>query len=131
MNNVEFSYMYRDGGNYKKRGSVIFSNPDRLDRDSVETDLRHAFLEDGLFVARQVRVPDVFLYAGGQFSFDDHCYHEFVAISPTTSGSDDTYSRSITDFILEVTQEARRGWQTFDPYDSEGSYSFLFMSRMP
>jgi hypothetical protein len=124
------SATYRDGGNYKKRGSVIFSNPDQLGSDSLETDLRHAFLEDGLFVAKQIRVPDVFLYADGQFSSDDHCYHEFISISSTTSGSDDTYSRSISDFILEVSYEARRGWRAFDPYDSEGSYSFLLTSRM-
>jgi hypothetical protein len=77
MENIEVAYLYRDGGNHKKRGSVIFSNPNGVTPESVEVELRRAFLEDDLFIADQIRVPEVFLFVGGQFSFDDHCYHEF------------------------------------------------------
>jgi len=121
--------MYRDGGNYKKRGRVVFSNPDQLDNGSVESALRLAFLEDGLFIASQIRVPEVFLYAGGQLSSDDHCYHEFDWVSPTASSGDDAHGRSISEFLVEVSHEARRGWQVFDPYDSEGSYGSRLSSR--
>jgi hypothetical protein len=72
VDNVEFIYLYRDGGNYKKWGRVVFSNPDGMGSDSVEERLRQGFLQDGLFIASQIRVPEVFLYAGGEFSFDDH-----------------------------------------------------------
>jgi hypothetical protein len=130
MSNIEFSYLYRDGGNYKKWGRVVFSNPDGINTESVERKMRQAFLEDGIFIASQIRIPEVFLYAGGKFSSDDHCYHEFNGVQPTTSRADDTHRRSIGEFLVEVTQEARRGWQVFDPYDSEGSYGFL-TSRTP
>jgi hypothetical protein len=130
MSNVEFVYLYRDGGNYKKWGKVIFSNPDGIDTETVERDLRQAFLEDGLFIASQIRVPEVFLYSDYGFSSDDHCYHEFGGVRPTASSADDERCRSISEFLVEVIQEAQRGWQVFDPYDSQGSYGALLRSRV-
>ena len=131
VSNVEFSYLYRDGGNYKKHGRVVFSNPDNISSESADKNLRQAFLEDGLFIASQVRIPEVFLHVEGGFSSDDHCYHEFDCLRLTAIPVDDTHRRSISEFLVEVTQEARRGWQVFDPYDSAGSYGFLMTSRVP
>jgi hypothetical protein len=130
MSSVEFFYLYRDGGNYKKCGKVIFSNPDGIDTELVARDLRQAFLEDGLFIASQIRVPEVFLYVDYGFSSDDHCYHEFGDVRPTASGADDAHRRSVSQFLVEVIREARRGWRVFDPYDSEGSYGSLLTSRV-
>lgn len=121
MRNIEFTYIYRDGSNYKKSGRVVFSNPDQLTCTSVERDLRLAFLSDGLFIARQVRIPDVFLYLQGPFSFDDHCYHEFGGIQSTTEEPTDEHDRSIRNFIVEASHEAKRGWQEFDPYDGRSA----------
>lgn len=121
MANVEFRYLYRDGGNYKKRGSVIFSNREGLDTDLAAEKLRQAFLPDGLFIARQVRVPEVFLYARGKFTDDDHCYHEFDELTSTSKAADDERDRSIERFLDEVAAEARNGWQTLELSDSEGS----------
>lgn len=129
MDNVEFMYLYRDGGNYKKWGKVVFSNPDRLDCESVERQLRQAFLQDGLFIASQIGVPDVFLYAGGKFSLDDHCYHEFDRVRPTPGAVDDAHGRSISKFLIDVIREAELGWQAFDPYDSDGSLGSYLTSR--
>jgi hypothetical protein len=75
MSNVEFSYLYRDGGNYKKFGRVVFPNPDQITCHAIEKALMEAFLEDGLFIANQVRLPEMFLFANGELTFDDHCYH--------------------------------------------------------
>ena len=121
MANVEFRYLYRDGGNYKKRGSVIFSNREGLDTDLAAEKLRQAFLPEGLFIARQVRVPEVFLYARGKFTDDDHCYHEFDELTSTSKAADDERDRSIERFLDEVAAEARNGWQTLELSDSEGS----------
>jgi hypothetical protein len=128
VDNVEFTYLYRDGGNYKKWGRVVFSNPDRLDSDSVEKDLRLALLQDGLFIASQIRVPEVFLYAGGEFSFDDHCYHELDGTRQTPEAATDAHGRSISEFLVEANREAAVGWRAFDPYDSEGSISSYLTS---
>jgi hypothetical protein len=129
MSNLEFRYLYRDGGNYKKFGNVIFSNPQQISSDTVEKALTEAFLEDGLFIADQVRVPDVFLFANGQLSFDDHCYHEFGTVRTTDQNSTDAYARTIGEFLSEVTEQAQSGWRVFDPYDSEGSFGYLLASR--
>jgi hypothetical protein len=128
VDNVEFAYLYRDGGNYKKWGRVVFSNPDRLNSDSLEVEVRLAFLKDGLFIAGQIRVPEVFLYTGGQLSFDDHCYHELDGLRQTAAAANDAHRRSISGFLVEVNREAEAGWQEFDPCDSEGSLGFYLSS---
>jgi hypothetical protein len=129
MKNVEFIYLYRDGGNYKKWGGVVFSNPDRVSASSAEKHLRDAFLEEGLFIAAQIRVPEVFLYSHGQLSSDDHCYHELEEARLTSKNADDIHRRSASEFLVEVTQKAQRGWQVFDPYDSGGSFGSLLTLR--
>jgi hypothetical protein len=116
MNNIEFSYRYRDGASFKKLGSVVFSNPEQLDSSVIESTLREGFWDD-LFIAHQLRVPEVFLYLDGPFSFDDHCYHEFVAVHASEKPSDDQYGRTVAEFAAEVTGFRGR-WQEFDPYDS-------------
>jgi hypothetical protein len=83
-----------------------------------------------LFIAGQIRVPEVFLWAGDDFSSDDHCYHELDGARSTENTADDAHHRSIGEFIAEATQEAQRGWQVFDPYDSEGSYGSLLTLRV-
>jgi hypothetical protein len=129
MNNVEFSYLYRDGGNYKKFGRVVFSNPEQITWELIVKALTEAFLEQGLFIADQVRLPEVFLFANAELSFDDHCYHEFDAVRPSEKESTDPYMRTISEFVSEVIQQGERGWRVFDPYDSEGSYGYLLASR--
>jgi hypothetical protein len=113
--------LYRDGGNYKKRGRVIFSNREGLNVDYAAEKLRQGFLPDGLFIARQVRVPEVFLYAHGKFTDDDHCYHEFDALGSTSEAANDEQSRSIREFLEDVAAEASNGWQTLQPDDNEAS----------
>lgn len=59
MSNVKFIYLYRDGGNYKKWAQVVFRNPDELSCDFITKALREAFMQDGLFIADQIRVPRI------------------------------------------------------------------------
>lgn len=126
MANVEFRYLYRDGGNYKKRGSVIFSNREGLDIDLAAERLRQGFLPDGLFIAKQVRVPEVFLYKRGKFTDDDHCYHEFDELTSTNKAVNDQQVRSIQKFLDEVAAEARNGWQTLELSDNrDGLLGFI------
>lgn len=129
MDNIEFTYLYRDGGNYKKHGKVIFSNTGCQQAEFVSERLKRAFLEDGLFIASQIRLPETFLYAKGALSADDHCFHEFDAITLTNEVCNDPYRRSISDFIAEVEIEAAHGWRVFDPYDSKGSLGWLLAAN--
>jgi hypothetical protein len=129
MSNVEFNYLYRDGGNYKKFRRVVFSNPGQIACGAIEAALTEAFLEDDLFIADQVRLPDVFLFANGNLSFDDHCYHEFDAVRTTDKEPTDAYLRTISEFLSEVIEQWQHGWRVFDPYDSEDSYGYLLASQ--
>ena len=129
MDNIEFGYLYRDGGNYKKFGRVIFPNPEGLTGESVNQALRQAFIGGELFIAGQIRVPEVFLYAGGRFSDDDHCYHEFGTARRTADVASDTHGRSIGEFIAEAATASKCGWREFDPYDSKGSLGWFLASR--
>ena len=117
MDNVRFHYLYRDGSNYKKWAEIVFSNADELSTEGVTRRLREAFLADGIFIAHQVRVPEVFLALEDEPTPDDHCFHEFDSVEATSDLPNDLFGRSIRDFIEEVVREAERGWRAFDPED--------------
>ena len=117
MRNMKFSYLYRDGGNYKKWAAIVFSNPDGLTLDAVTKALMSVFLQDGLFIAHQIRIPEVFSFSRGDATSDDHCFHELSAVEASPEQPNDLYSRSISEFIAEVKTEASRGWVAFDPHE--------------
>jgi hypothetical protein len=118
MDNIQFNYLYRDGGNYKKWAEVVFTNPDGLSPEDITRTLRGCFLQDGLFVASQVHLPEVFLFAKGNATSDDHCFHEFDGVTVSTQSPKDDHTRSITEFLAEVKREAKRGWRAFDPHET-------------
>lgn len=118
MSNVKFIYLYRDGGNYKKWAQVIFRNPDELSCDFISKTFREAFMQDGLFIASQVRVPDSFLYTLGEANSDDHCYHEFHGVEKCLGTPRDKHGRSIKQFLAEVQTQSKNGWTAFDPHES-------------
>jgi hypothetical protein len=51
VNNIKFNYLYRDGGNFKSWGKVIFSNPEKLTLNEIEIKLLNAFLPNKQFIA--------------------------------------------------------------------------------
>ena len=115
--NIKFNYLYRDGSNYKKWADVVFSNEDGLTANAVTQNLRIAFLADGLFIAHQVRIPEVFFWLDEQLDPDDHCFHEFAAAEATSDAPNDAYGRSIREFIADVAAEAVHEWPAFNPQD--------------
>ena len=116
MSNVKFQYLYRDGSNYKKWGDVIFSNADGLSLERILKSLQQSFSDDGLFIAHQVRIPEVFLTGEYPVNEDDHCFHEFADVEVTLDACNDLQSRSIGDFMAEAAKESERGWRAFDPF---------------
>ena len=113
--NVKFAYLYRDAANYKAWNSVVFVNSSDLNLEDIEGQLRRSFDSGELFIAGQVRVPEVFSYIHGAVTKTDHCYHEFDSVQVSEEVPNDVYGRSIWKFIQEVEGEARAGWQVFDP----------------
>jgi hypothetical protein len=115
MENIKFNYLYRDAGNCKNWAEIVFSNPDRHSINAITEALVDAFLQDGIFVAHQIRVPEVFLFDSGDATLDDHCFHEFDTVEPTLECPTDRYLRSISEFVAEVESQAKRGWVPFAP----------------
>jgi hypothetical protein len=115
MKNVMLEYLYRDGANYKNWGNIILSNDEGLQLDAVSKLLQGAFLPDGLFIAAQIRLPELFLTEEYPISPDDHCFHEFYSVRATSELITDQHNRSLQEFLLEVLSESGRGWRAFDP----------------
>jgi hypothetical protein len=113
MRNLKFIYLYRDGSNYKNWDEIVFRNPDNLAADEVSRSLRDRF-EDNLFVAHQIHIPEIFSFSDCEVTSDDHCYHEFHSMELTTETPSDLRRRSINQFLRDVSEAARIGWQTFE-----------------
>lgn len=122
---IKFSYLYRDASNYKAWGEVVFDNADDLPLEEVETRLRKAFEVDGIFVAHQVHIPEIFLYADGSLTEADHCFHEFSRVEFSEEPPSDKDSRTIKAFVKQVELESLRGWEAFNPAER------LLLTRKP
>ena len=118
MKNLKFHYLYRDASNYKKWAEIVFSNSEGLSIEAAERRLKDSLLPDGLFIARQIRVPEVFLFTEYPPSPDDHCFHEFHSFETTSGPTTDEWGRSALDFISEANGAGRRGWSAFDPLEN-------------
>ena len=114
MNNIKFNYLYRDGSNFKSWGEVIFSNPENLTANEIETKLLNAFLPDKQFIASQISIPEKFLFANGKFTKYDHCYHEFDCVEICQENPTDDLERSIANFLKTVESTSKHGWTAFD-----------------
>jgi hypothetical protein len=105
------------GATTRSGGGIVFFDAEGLSIESATNGLRALFLPDGLFIAHQVRVPEVFLAAEDQLTSDDHCFHEFESVEATSDAPNDPCSRTIREFMAEVAEEAKRGWCAFNPQD--------------
>lgn len=114
---VKFSYLYRDAGNYKSWGELIFSNPDGLILEEVDRQLRLAFDQEILFIAHQINAPELFLYAKNNLNDDDHCFHEYDSVELAEMADSRLDSRSIKQFLQQVEFASISGWKTFYPLD--------------
>lgn len=78
MPNIKFSYLYRDGGNYKKYDYVIFANPDNIGLSEIEAIIRDKLIWGEWFYAEDWKLPELFLPT---FDFKiDPTWHEFEAV---------------------------------------------------
>lgn len=110
--NTKFNYLYRDAGNYKSWGDVIFANPDYLPLNEIEKRLTKAFDQEIFFIANQINVNEIFFK---EITDDDHCYHEFYSVELTERNASDLLNRTIKNFIEQVESEALYKWRIFDP----------------
>jgi hypothetical protein len=95
-------------------GEVVFTNPDGLTLDEIETRLVDTLLPDKLFIASQISIPEKFLFASGEFTKFDHCYHEFDSVEICKEKPTDNLNRSISDFLKDIELTSQHGWKAFD-----------------
>ncbi|MCO5184171.1 MAG: hypothetical protein M9928_08000 [Anaerolineae bacterium] len=112
---MKFNYLYRDAGNYKSWGELIFSNPDELNLEEVDRLLRLAFDQEIIFIAHQIDVPELFLYAKDDLNDDDHCFHEYDSVELAEVADSRLDSRSIKQFLQQVEFASISGWKAFSP----------------
>lgn len=108
--NVRFEYLYRDAGNFKRWGEVVFSNANNVDADSLTAIAEEALRMDHLyFVASEVDVPD--LHFADYIEVLDHGWHEIHAFHFTDDAPNDAQTRDFEMFaesLLRASQGLHR-----------------------
>lgn len=114
---VRFNYLYRDAGNYKSWGELVFPNPENLDIKEIDAQLRKCFEREAFFIADQVDVPNVFIFATENLNSDDHCYHEYAEVESIVSLESEVENRTIKEFLNQVRMASEHGWIAFNLLD--------------
>jgi hypothetical protein len=96
--NIKFNYLYRDAGNYKTYGFVVFQNPDKLQIDQIEPILRSKLIDEVFFDPKILGVPAL---SHSEFSYSsemDHSWNEFESLEETDENAVD--NRRIDELLL-------------------------------
>jgi hypothetical protein len=81
MPNIKFNYLYRDSGNYKKFGSVIFADPNNIELAEIEKLIRSRLIDELWFYADEWNLPELFTeYLDFRI---DPTWHEFESVEYT------------------------------------------------
>ena len=98
--NIQFEYLYRDSGNYKNWGQLVFANPQNISVESLKRKAAKFLIEQLYFVAEKARIPDLHFD-----EFDtavDHAWHEYYSFEPTNTLPTDALDRSIDQFLVDL-----------------------------
>jgi hypothetical protein len=99
LNNIKFSYLYRDYGNYKLFGETIFSNPENISLPEIETRIREHLIDGEFFSPEKWGIP--------RLSFEkynneqDHDWHEYEGLEMTKDEAAENLS--ISDLLKILT----------------------------
>ncbi len=86
MPNIKFSYLYRDAGNYKNYGQVIFANPNNLSLEQVTELIKSKLIDGQWFYAKEWGMPDLHFDRWDEEL--DHGFHEFEGVEFTEEAAD-------------------------------------------
>ncbi|WP_345105079.1 hypothetical protein [Mucilaginibacter panaciglaebae] len=81
MANIKFSYLYRDSGNYKKHGSVVFTDNGASSLLDIESSIRFKLIDELWFYANDWQVPT--LFPDSFDPYNDPTWHEFESVKFT------------------------------------------------
>ena len=97
-NNIKFNYLYRDGGNYKQFGYMIFGNENNIHIEEIENQIRLKLIDGDFFDPKMWRVKTLYKYPYNPEL--DHSWHEFEDIEITSESP--TSKVDILDFISSL-----------------------------
>lgn len=95
--NVCLNYLYRDAGNYKNWGEVIFTNKTDMDLNLLELKIRNVLIESEFFIAEMVNLKILKFPIHSKEL--DHDWHEFYSVEHTEEAINDKKKRDVIDFI--------------------------------
>lgn len=95
--NICMEYVYRDAGNFKLYGEVVFSNTNDMVPEEVEAKIRALLIDQEFFVAKMVAITPL-TFANRDDDLD-HDWHTFACVKATVITVNDVWMRDIQDFI--------------------------------
>jgi hypothetical protein len=99
---IKFSYLYRDGANYKQFQELIFRNPSNLSVEEAEEAIKAKLIDRKWFVAKDWGLHDMHFKEDAWDLEIDHDWHEFEAIEETSEEVPE--KNSIEDFIFLISK---------------------------
>lgn len=100
--NMEFRYLYRDYGNWKNYGTVIFGNENGLDKESLQDRVMDLIGVDHFIDVLKLGLPPLYF---SDFPYDpklDHEEHEFCELAETNSPANDLANRDIVELLATM-----------------------------
>jgi len=98
MSNIKFSYLYRDGANYKNYGYIVFKISSDTDIIELRTLIQAKLIEGQFFYANEWGLPDLhFDKWNDEF---DHTFHEFECIEYTNEAPNTFFT--LAEFVTLV-----------------------------
>ena len=104
--NIRFSYLYRDGANYKNYGDIVYHNPHERSLSEIDKKIKQHLINGLWFVATHWGLEDLYFAEYGWDEKVDHTWHEFIEVTETPEGP---CSRSIEDLLSSINQTKVRG----------------------
>lgn len=95
--NVRFEYLYRDAGNFKNWGEIVFLNPRNINPALAAAMAEKVLIDHAYFVAAKAGVPD--LHFAEHDEELDHDWHEVHAFHATEDVPNDPQGRDVEEFI--------------------------------
>jgi hypothetical protein len=99
MSFIKLNYLYRDYGNYKEYGFVVFRNPNNLSIEKVETEIRNRLLDETWFLHFQWNLPDLH-FEKTDFE-QDHPFHEFESLE-AIADVENPIDSAIEEFLQQI-----------------------------
>jgi hypothetical protein len=98
LNNIKFSYLYRDYGNYKLFGETIFSNPENISLSEIDARIKAKLIDGEYFNPEAWGIPR--LSFENYIPEQDHDWHEFEGVEITEVCH--TTKITIAEFLLTI-----------------------------